>query len=152
VTIRLVQFLAIILVAVYLVPGGAHVFELPNKIGMDQSSYMTAQRLYDGWFRFNLFLIAAMVAAAVLASLSRRQRPPYGFAIAGLVLMLASAGGFFVFVRPINLATAGWTVVPEDFEAARAQWEYGHVFDAALIFLALVALVISALAWKPPAS
>jgi hypothetical protein len=33
--LRLVQFLAIVLTALSLVPAGAHLAELPNKIGLD---------------------------------------------------------------------------------------------------------------------
>jgi hypothetical protein len=150
-TIRLVQFLAIILIAVYLVPVGTHLFELPNKIGLDAPSYMAAQRLYDGWSRFGFVLVAAIVATAALAALSRPQPLPRFFAAAGLVLLLAAAAGFFLFVRPMNLSTVNWTVIPENLDAARTQWEYGHSANAVLAFLALVATVISALAWKPPA-
>ncbi len=150
-TVRLIQFLAIVLVAICLIPGGAHLFELPNKIVMDQQAYMSAQRIYDGWALFGVALIAALVAIAGLAVFSRPQRTPFLFAIAGLVLMLASLAGFFAVVFPMNQLTSNWTVTPENFEAVRAQWEYGHAADAVLTFLALIAIVISALAWRQPA-
>ena len=41
VSVRVVQFLANILTALALVPAGAHLFELPNKIGLAQEAYFT---------------------------------------------------------------------------------------------------------------
>jgi hypothetical protein len=35
-SLRVVQFLAVLLTALSLVPAGAHLFELPNKIGLAQ--------------------------------------------------------------------------------------------------------------------
>jgi len=42
--LRVIQFLAIILTALALVPSGAHLAALPNKIGMTQAAYFVALR------------------------------------------------------------------------------------------------------------
>ena len=39
---RVLQFLAVVLTALALVPGGAHFFELPNKIGLGEQQYFVA--------------------------------------------------------------------------------------------------------------
>ena len=36
--LKIVQFLAVVLTALALVPGGAHVFALPNKVGLAADS------------------------------------------------------------------------------------------------------------------
>jgi hypothetical protein len=41
--LRLVQFLAIILTALALVPSGAHLAALPNKMAMAQAAYFVTQ-------------------------------------------------------------------------------------------------------------
>jgi hypothetical protein len=40
---RIIAGLAIILTAIALVPSGAHLFALPNKIGLAQDDYFVAQ-------------------------------------------------------------------------------------------------------------
>jgi hypothetical protein len=37
------------LTALALVPGGAHLFALPNKISLSESDYFIAQSAYRGW-------------------------------------------------------------------------------------------------------
>ena len=39
---------------------------------------------------------------------------------------------------PANQATANWTQTPENWEALRRQWEYGHAVTALLVFVALL--------------
>jgi hypothetical protein len=48
-SLRVTQFTAIILTALALVPGGAHLLELAHKITLDQAQYLTVQQLYRGW-------------------------------------------------------------------------------------------------------
>jgi hypothetical protein len=47
--LRVVQFLAVLLTALALVPSGAHLFELPNKIDLARDAYLTVQGIYAGW-------------------------------------------------------------------------------------------------------
>lgn len=54
--LRAVQFLAIVLTALALVPAGAHLAELPNKIGLDQEAYFIVQSIYRGWALFGIAL------------------------------------------------------------------------------------------------
>ena len=52
--LRLVLFLAIILTALALVPSGAHLAALPNKMAMAQPAYFIAQQIYAGWALFGM--------------------------------------------------------------------------------------------------
>ena len=52
--LRLIQFLAIILTALALVPRGAHLAALPNKMAMAQAAYFVAQQIYAGWALFGI--------------------------------------------------------------------------------------------------
>ena len=57
--LRLIQFLAIVLTALALVPSGAHFAALPNKMAMEQTDYFLAQQVYNGWALFGIVLFGA---------------------------------------------------------------------------------------------
>ncbi len=148
---RAVAFIAIILTALALVPGGAHLFELPNKIGMTQEQYFTVQGIYRGWALFGFVLIPAILANLGLALLLRRQRTPFLLALAAFVLMAASLAIFFIWTFPANQATSNWTVAPENWAELRSQWEYSHAVNALLTFFALCSVTLAALRARIPA-
>ena len=60
--LRMVQFLAIMLTALALVPSGAHLAALPNKMAMAQPAYFVAQQIYAGWAFFGIVLFGALIA------------------------------------------------------------------------------------------
>ena len=76
-----VSFLALVFSALALVPYGAHLFALPNKIGMTQEHYFIAQDAYRGWALLGLILFPAMLINIVLAILLRGQRPAFTLAV-----------------------------------------------------------------------
>ena len=49
----------------------------------------------------------------------------------------------------INRATENWTALPANWQEQRALWEYSHAVRAILYVLALGALVMSLLDWRP---
>jgi hypothetical protein len=68
--LRLIQFLAIMLTALALVPSGAHLAALPNKMAMAQAAYFIAQQIYAGWALFGIVLFGApghVLAPKILA-------------------------------------------------------------------------------------
>ena len=60
--LRLIQFLAIMLTALALVPSEAHLAALPNKMAMGQAAYFIAQQIYAGWALFGIVLFGALAA------------------------------------------------------------------------------------------
>ena len=58
--LRLIQFLAIMLTALALVPSGTHLAALPNKMAMTQASYFIAQQIYAGWALFGIVLFGGL--------------------------------------------------------------------------------------------
>jgi hypothetical protein len=143
--LKTVQFLAIILTALALVPVGAHIFALPNKIGMSEADYFTAQQIYAGWALFGIVLFAALLINLVHAAMVRGEYPTFRFALAGFLLIAATLAVFFAWTFPANQATANWTEIPAGWEALRKQWEYSHAANAALTFAALVCVALSVL-------
>ena len=146
-TLRIVQFLAVLFTALSLVPGGAHVLELPHKIRLDKDAYIAVQQLYRGWAFLGAALILAMIFDAAAAFMMRGQSPAWWLTGGAAALMLATLVLFFWFVFPVNQATRNWTVAPADWQALRARWEYAHAVDAGLTLLALIAALAGTLSW-----
>jgi hypothetical protein len=144
--LQIVRFLAIILTALALVPAGAHLFELPNKIGLPQEHYFIVQGIYRGWALFGFVLIPALVADLALAILQRHQPAPFWLALAAFLCMAATLAIFFTWTYPANVATSNWTAAPANWADLRTQWEYAHAINAVLTFLALCAATLSVLA------
>ena len=137
------QFLAVVLTALALLPGGAHLMALPAKIAMPEDPYFVAQQVYRGWAWAGVvifFAIFANFAAAFFTNENRRRL----FTAAGL-LITATLALFFIWTYPANQATGNWTSVPDNWEQLRIQWEYSHAASAALTFLALLCAVAAAL-------
>ncbi len=137
------QFIALVLAALALIPAGAHFFELPNKMALDGQAYLTVQQIYAGWSLFGIALIGSLAANLALAVAVRRERIACVFATAAFASMLTVLLLFFAFVYPMNAATENWTVMPENWEALRMQWEYGHAVNAVLTFVAFVCVSLS---------
>lgn len=140
-----IQFLAILVVAICLVPGGAHVFALPNKMAMAPDAYMTAQQIYAGWAQFGIAIVAALALTLIHTVMVRRDRAAFSWSLLAFLCLVAGQAVFWTLTYPMNVASANWTTMPPDLAGARRQWEYSHVADAALTFVAFVAIVLSAL-------
>jgi hypothetical protein len=143
--LRIVQFLAIVFTALALVPGGAHLFALPNKIGMARDAYFTAQQIYAGWALLGIVLFGALLINLVLTVMSRGEYPTFRFALLGFLLVAATLVIFFTWTFPANQATSNWTEAPANWEALRTQWEYSHAANAVLTFIALCSVTLAAL-------
>jgi hypothetical protein len=143
--LRLIQFLAIMLTALALVPSGAHLAALPNKMAMAQAAYFVAQQVYAGWALFGIVLFGALIANLVHVIVLRRLGRSLGYALASFLFIAAGLVIFFVGTLPTNQATSNWTVVPKNWNELRSQWEYSHASNAIMTFAALVCVVIAVL-------
>lgn len=147
--IPILQFLAIMVSALALIPAGAHLAALPNKIGLPQQDYFVVQHIYRGWAAFGWLWPGAVLADALLAWLVRSQVWSFWFAVfaaLGFLLMLAI---FRIWTFPANRQTGDWTQPPDNWERLRRQWEYSHGANAAIGVLSLALLVLSVLSWRP---
>jgi hypothetical protein len=128
---------AIVLTALALMPAGAHLFAMPNKLPMSAEDYFAAQAAYRGWALFAIPLFGAIAANLSLGTALRRRDGRAWPAFAAAALILATLAIFFTWTFPANQATQNWTVIPENWETLRRQWEYSHAVNAVLTFLAL---------------
>jgi hypothetical protein len=143
--VKLLQFVAMVLTALALVPGGAHLLELPNKIHLSESSYFITQGIYRGWALLGIVLIGAALANLALAILLRGQRASFVLALVSFACLLATLAIFFAFTYPANQATKNWTEVPANWQHLRWQWEMSHAANAVMTFIAFCSLTISLL-------
>jgi len=101
-TVRILQFVAIIVSAIALIPSGAHLAALPNKLALPQTEYFTVQGIYRGWASLGLLWPAAVVLSrscvcrtiAEMAVLVRRSRSALLRRDACHLLCLDPAGQF----------------------------------------------------------
>lgn len=147
-TARVVQFFAIILAALALVPSAAHLAALPNKIGLLQAEYLVAQGIYRGWAILGTLWVAALAANGLLAVIARTQRGPFCFALMAAFCFAIMFAIFVAWTLPANQATANWTMAPQEWEILRRQWEYSHAANAVIAFLAVCFTTLSALNWR----
>jgi hypothetical protein len=143
-----VRLIAVISVALCLIPAGAHFFELANKMSLSTAEYMSTQKIYAGWSFFGVAIIAAIVLTFMHTLMVRAERRVFLLSLTAFVCLGATQVIFWTFTYPMNVATNNWTITPQDFEAARRQWEYSHAVNAMLTFVALVTIALSALTYK----
>jgi hypothetical protein len=146
--LRCLSLLAVVSVAICLVPVGAHFFELANKMAMSPSEYMTVQKIYAGWSSFGVAIVAALLLTLLHTFMVRPDRTAFLLSLVAFLCLAVAQGVFWTFTYPMNVASNQWTVAPADFEAARRQWEYSHAVNAALTFAALVVVTSSTLIGK----
>jgi hypothetical protein len=142
---KFVLFLAIVLTALACVPGGAHLFALPNKIDMPQGAYFVAQSIYRSWSLFGIVFFGALAANIVLTVMMRGQGAPFWLAGAAAALIALNLIIFFIWTYPANQATNNWVTIPENWQALRTQWEYSHAVNAFVSFAALCSVTWAAL-------
>ncbi len=144
-----VFFVALMSTALALGGALAHLFELPNKIGLPRDAYFTVQGIYRGWFQLAYVLAVQLVSMLAVATLYRRQPLVSGFAISAVLCLAAAQVIFWAYTYPANAATANWTSIPENWAGLRRQWEYSHAAGAAFQLLAMGCLILAALARRP---
>ncbi len=142
---KALQFVALVLTAIALMPAGAHFFSLPNKIHLAKEDYFIVQSIYNGWAFFGIVLIGNLFALAALAIVLRGQTAPFVLVLLSLACQFATLAIFFAFVFPANQATHNWTEIPANWRALRLSWEYGHAASALVGFGGFCALALSVL-------
>jgi hypothetical protein len=142
--VRGLTFLALILIAIILMPSGAHFFELPNKIGLARDPYFIVQNIYRGWALFGAVIFPALAVTAALAWVTRKDRRASLLAAIACLCIAASLGVFFLWVYPGNVATENWTRIPPGWMTLRRNWEYGHAASAILTFVAFCCVALTA--------
>jgi hypothetical protein len=148
--IRTWRFVTILLVALLLGLGFAHLLERPAKMLYDAAFYLTLQKtLYVAWGPPNIGGIlepAAIFATLLLLFFVRKNKRAFWLTLcAGTALLLAFPVVFFVFVAPANevFLTATPTSIPPNWMESRTSWETGHAIRFVLQLVAFSVLLLS---------
>lgn len=153
--LRAIRFIAVLLAALGLTLGAAHVLELAPKMQYDGVMYSAVtSTLYRMFGSIGAVIqIGALVAAAVLTFMVR-GRPAFRLTLWGTLALVLSLVCWGSLVAPVN---AQWlqvmetnpAAVPDVYLQLRARWEYGHVAAFAGWLAGFVLLISSVLAETP---
>lgn len=122
----------------------AHLFELPNKIGLARDDYFVVQGIYRGWSLLGIALLIQLISivAVIVLALDRDVRT---FGCVALICLIAAQVLFWTFTYPANVATDNWTKIPANWQFLRANWEYSHAAGAICQLAGMTALIMAAL-------
>jgi hypothetical protein len=142
-SLTILRLLAILFTAVAMAAGFAHLLELPNKISLEREEYFTVQQLYRGWALLGFVVVGALVITGIVALRVRARSTEFYLTLVAALCIALSLAIFFLFTFPANQQTQNWTILPDNWEMLRRQWEYSHAAAAILYFVALSALTLS---------
>ena len=140
------RFCSLLFVALALAPALAHLLELPNKIGMSREEYFVVQQIYRGWALLALVVAGALVSTLALTVMVRKRRLECALALVAFLCIVGTQAVYWTSTFPAIQQTANWSVLPDNWMALRAQWEYSHAASAILYLIGFVALACSVLA------
>jgi hypothetical protein len=156
--LRLWWFVTLLLAALGLIMGGAHLLELPARLQYEPPLYMQVTStlyLYFGLVGGPIQVFALLSAAALVWLV--RARPAFRSTLAGVLCLGLSLLLWFLLVQPVNATwadalRAGPADAVQAYAQLRGRWEYGHVaaFVAWLAgFVSLLRGVLSDVAGAP---
>jgi hypothetical protein len=152
-TLKVVRYLSLLLVALTLGMTFAHVMEIPGKLRLDGVTWLAVQHnLYIAFGVAGAAIeVLAILVTWILVFMVRGRRPATWWTLAAAVAVTAGLADWFLLVAPMNAALSVWTpeTLPADWTRYRDQWELGHAIHAALFGLGFSALVIAILAETP---
>lgn len=149
--LRTCRFVTLLLAALGLTLGAAHVLELPPKMQYDAEMYAAVtSTLYPLFGSVGAVIQMGAVLAAVVLTFLVRGRPAFLLTLLGALGLVLSLVLWGVLVAPVN---AEWLrviesapeSVPEAYLRLRPRWEYGHVAAFAAWLIGFGLLVLSVL-------
>jgi hypothetical protein len=138
-----VHFVAILCMAVAMAAGWAHLLELPNKIGLSGEDYLTVQQIYRGWALLGIPGCSSSHLGGGAHLASPQCGRSFLFCAAGHSAHCSKPRGLLLVYLAGKPSDANWTVLLQEWEKLRRQWEYSHAAGAILDFTALASLLLS---------
>jgi hypothetical protein len=93
----ILRVLGVLAVSLYLIPGGAHVLEMSNKLALPLADYMVVQGIYAGWDHTAYALLAALVFTIVHAVVVWRLPTARWLSLAAFLALVGNLAVFFAF-------------------------------------------------------
>jgi hypothetical protein len=146
------RFAALVMTALSLGPSFSHLLEAPPRLKVWSPELWREATVVGGQFKLFGMLGGpldggAVLATALLAFLSRGDKPAFGWALAGAVLFAVALAVWLSVVAPANSVMANWRPgpVPPEFLTTRNRWETGHIVIACLKLAGFAAVVLAVL-------
>lgn len=147
-----VQLGAIALVGLAMAPTLGGALSLSSRLGLQSSEYAHAQRLDHSVLLVGTLGVLALFAVALHSFLVRGNAAAFAWSLVAVAGLAAAQVVFWAVAFPVIALTESWTIVPEDFESLRHQWEYALATAGVLSFGSLLAVVRAIEASRPIAS
>lgn len=154
--IRTLRWVALILVALGLVPGAAHALELPPRLNYDADLYFAVTRTLYLYYAIigGAIQVLSILALAALCWLLRKNQA-FGWTLAAWIAIVVSLALWALIVQPVN---AQWAQILQTDPAAapaaylrlRPRWEAGHLIAFAAWLAGFLCLLRSILMQIPP--
>jgi hypothetical protein len=135
-----VGFASAVLAALALAPAMAHVLEMRGKLALSRDEYRTVQRIYRGWSRLGVVVVAALGSTALLAWRVRDEAALFVPAASAFACIAATQAVFWIWTFPVNRVTSDWTRLPDDWTALRLRWEGSHAVSAVFNLVAVMCI------------
>jgi len=145
--LRALRFVSLLLAALGLGPGVAHLLEMPVKLNYTPEQYFAVTSTLYMFFGSAgaVVQVGALVVTGVLA-FACRGRPAVRSVVAAALLLGLSLIAWGALVAPVNAEwreaiDAGSNSLPKLYHELRLRWEYGHVVAFALWFAGYCSLL-----------
>ena len=156
--IRTCRFATLLLAALGLTLGAAHLLEMPQKMKYEGELYADVTSTLYLLFGVvgGAVQVGAVVAAAVLAFVLLRN-PSFRLTLLGTLGLVLSLVLWGPIVAPVNaewgrVIESGPASVPAAYARLRPRWEYGHVAAFAAWFAGFCLLLLSVVRETPAAT
>lgn len=166
----IVQFIALMLVTVAMVPAVAHALELPGKRRLAKDEYFAIQPIYYPGFTWaGMSEPLAIVAPAVLLFLTPFGSHDFWLSLAALVGTVCMHAVYWLFTHPVNNfwlheeklsdlgsgffslgkggSDKGEEPRPLDWRRLRDRWEHSHLARAVFATVSFLAMVLALSPW-----
>lgn len=88
--LQIARFTALLLTALTLAPGLAHLLEMPNKLLLSRADYLTVQQIYRGWAWLGIVVVGALVSLLILTLMARGWRKAFPLTLTALACITAT--------------------------------------------------------------
>jgi hypothetical protein len=150
--LRILQFITLILVALWMGLEFGHTLELSPKMQYDGQLYVMIQNTLYRYFGAPgpgaMITVGSLVSAIALLLLVRNRRPAVYWTLIGtLCLGFAFPVVYFWQIEPVNVVFRQATLqsLPTNWMQLRQQWEYGHLMNFGLTLFSFSTLLVSVL-------
>jgi hypothetical protein len=126
-----------------------HVLEMPEKMKLSPSTWLTVQQTLYNKFGPTASVLEPLAIVFTLVALYtvRGRRLTFALTLVAAICLIAHLISWFAVVNPVNIRVNSWSerTIPANWTSARDRWEYGHAAGAGLALVALASLSWAAL-------